>query len=76
MRQNENNPIIYLSQQVLAGKELHVGDYGSSSIISKNSISKEHFTKANICKIQEICNFKKQKGYKNKCIIRNTVIIV
>ena len=48
MRQNENNPIIYLSQQVLAGKELHVGDYGSSSIISKNSISKEHFTKADI----------------------------
>jgi exodeoxyribonuclease-5 len=48
MRQNENNPIIYLSQQVLAGKELHIGDYGNSSIISKNSISKECFTKADI----------------------------
>lgn len=48
MRQNENNPIIYLSQQVLAGKELHIGDYGSSSIISKTSITKEHFKKADI----------------------------
>ena len=48
MRQNENNPIIYLSQQVLAGKELHIGDYGSSSIISKTSITKEHFKKTDI----------------------------
>ena len=43
MRQAEDNPIIWLSQQILAGKKLQIGAYGRSSVISKKSISDFHF---------------------------------
>lgn len=43
MRQAENNPIVWLSQQVLAGKQLQIGAYGTSSVISRTSISDFHF---------------------------------
>ena len=43
MRQAEGNPIIWLCQQVLAGKELKYGVYGNSSIIKKSEITDYHF---------------------------------
>lgn len=48
MRQNEGNPIIYLSQQVLNDKRLNIGVYGSSEIIPKSEIKDLHFSKASI----------------------------
>ena len=48
MRQNEGNPIIYLSQQVLNDKKLNIGIYGSSKIIPKSEITDSHFSKASI----------------------------
>lgn len=48
MRQNEGNPIIYLSQQVLNDKRLNIGVYGSSEIIPKSEIKDSHFSKASI----------------------------
>ena len=46
MRQNEGNPIIYLSQQVLEGKKLEIGVYGKSSVILQRNLKIEHFKKA------------------------------
>lgn len=48
MRQNEGNPIVYLSQQVLAGNKLNVGIYGKSEIIPKKDLSDSHFSKSDI----------------------------
>ena len=51
MRQNEGNPIIALSQMVLAGKTLNAGVYGSSAIITKNEMKEADstlFSKADI----------------------------
>lgn len=48
MRQKEGDPIIYLSQQVLAGKELEIGVYGKSEVIPRSSIKEFHFTKADM----------------------------
>ena len=48
MRQKEGDPIIYLSQQVLAGRELEVGVYGKSEVIPRSSIKEFHFTKADM----------------------------
>lgn len=48
MRQAENNPIIWLSQQVLAGEKLHIGVYGNSSVISKSDITEYHFRHADV----------------------------
>lgn len=42
MRQNEGNPIIWLSQQILAGNRIPIGVYGSSSVISRNDITEYH----------------------------------
>ena len=48
MRQNEGNPIVYLSQQVLAGNKLNIGLYGKSEIINKSDLVESHFSKADI----------------------------
>jgi hypothetical protein len=48
MRQNEGNPIVYLSQQILAGNKLNVGLYGKSEIINKTDLNESHFSKADI----------------------------
>ena len=41
MRQAENNPIIWLSQQVLAGKDLKYGVYGNKSVGTSAVIHKQ-----------------------------------
>jgi exodeoxyribonuclease-5 len=52
MRQAEGNPIVWLSQQVLAGKSLRTGVYGNSSVISKSDMNEDmtyfYFRKADI----------------------------
>lgn len=48
MRQAEGNPIIWLSQQVLADKELRYGVYGNSAVIPKKDLTDYQFRKANI----------------------------
>ena len=48
MRQAEGNPIIWLSQQILADKPLRYGVYGNSSVIPKKDISQFHFRKADM----------------------------
>lgn len=48
MRQAEENPIIWLCQQVLAGKELKYGVYGNSAIIKKSEITDYHFKNSDI----------------------------
>lgn len=39
MRQAENNPIVWLANQVLDGKELTTGVYGKSSVIKKTDLN-------------------------------------
>ena len=39
MRQAEGNPIIYLSQQIIAGKKLQHGVYGNSAVIYKSELN-------------------------------------
>ena len=48
MRQNEGNPIVYLSQRVLNGERLEVGIYGKSEIFPRNQIKEHHFSKSDI----------------------------
>ena len=39
MRQKENDPIIWLSQQVLQGNDLQYGVYGNSAVIRKSDVT-------------------------------------
>ena len=48
MRQNEDNPIIYLSQRVLNGQNLEIGVYGKSEIFPRHQIKEFHFSKSDI----------------------------
>lgn len=48
MRQAEGDPIIYLSQQVLAGEELKIGVYGNSAVINKKDLTDFHLRNADI----------------------------
>lgn len=48
MRQAEGSPIIWLSQQVLAGNELKYGVYGNSAVIPKKDITEYHFRNSDI----------------------------
>lgn len=48
MRQEEGNPIIWLSQQVLSGKELRVGVYDKSAVIKRENINQNYFRKSDI----------------------------
>ena len=48
MRQNEGNPIVYLSQEILAGHDLNIGMYGKSEVIAKSDLTDSHFSKADI----------------------------
>ena len=48
MRQKEGDPIIWLSQELLAGRPLRRGVYGNSAIIAKEDITDFHFKKADI----------------------------
>lgn len=48
MRQSEGNPIIWLSQEVLAGNSLKLGVYGNSAVIRKNDLTEFHFRNSDI----------------------------
>lgn len=48
MRQNEGNPIIWLSQQVLADKKLNIGSYGTSTIMYKEDLTDDIFKNSDI----------------------------
>ena len=48
MRQAEGDPIVWLSQQVLAGNDLKVGIYGKSAVMNRQDIQPYHFQKTNI----------------------------
>ena len=48
MRQAEGNPIIWLSQEILAGNDLKIGVYGNSSVIKKSDLTDYHFKNADI----------------------------
>ena len=48
MRQEEDNPIIWLSQQVLEGKPLKPGVYGRSFDIKKEDLTEYHFRSQDI----------------------------
>ena len=48
MRQKEDDPIVYLAQQILDGRELKPGVYGRSFIIPKEDLTKFHFEHADI----------------------------
>lgn len=48
MRQAEDNPIYWLSQEVLAGNRLHHGVYGHSAVIHKRDLTTYHFRNADV----------------------------
>lgn len=48
MRQAEGNPIIWLEQEVLAGRELKYGVYGNSAVIRKSDLTDFHFKTADM----------------------------
>lgn len=48
MRQNEGNPIVYLSQQVLAGNQLNLGIYGKSAVLQRSDLTDTMFSKSDI----------------------------
>lgn len=48
MRQAEGDPIIWLSQQVLQGRDLKIGVYGKSCVMGRNDIQPYHFQKSSI----------------------------
>ena len=48
MRQQEGNPIIYLSQQIIAGKKLQHGVYGNSAVIYKSELNDFQLKNADI----------------------------
>ena len=48
MRQAEGDPIIWLSQEVLAGRDLKYGVYGNSSVIRKSDLTDFHFRTADM----------------------------
>ena len=48
MRQKENDPIIWLSQQILQGKDLRYGVYGNSSVVPKSDVNEFMLNHADI----------------------------
>jgi len=48
MRQNEDNPIIYLSQRVLNNEPLHIGVYGKSSVIKRDTLRLSNMRDADV----------------------------
>ena len=48
MRQAEGDPIIYLSQEILAGRRLRPGVYGETSVVRKEDINDGNMLNANI----------------------------
>lgn len=48
MRQAENDPIVWLANQVLAGNELKPGVYGNSAVIRKSDITDFNLKKADM----------------------------
>lgn len=48
MRQEEGNPVIWLSQQILEGNRLKPGVYGNSAVLKKEDMNDFHFKHADI----------------------------
>jgi exodeoxyribonuclease-5 len=48
MRQSEGNPIIWLSQEILAGNKLKTGVYGNSAVINKQDLTEFYFRNSDI----------------------------
>ena len=48
MRQAEDDPIVHLAREVLAGNELKIGVYGSSAVIPRSQINEYFIRKADI----------------------------
>ena len=48
MRQAEDNPIYWLSQEILAGNSLKHGVYGHSAVIHKKDLTSFHFRNADV----------------------------
>ena len=48
MRQKEGDPIVWLSQEILAGKRLKPGVYGKSSVIHRNDLNDFLFKESDI----------------------------
>lgn len=48
MRQSESNPIIWLSQRILEGKDLKIGVYGDSAVVPKDNLKMENFKSASM----------------------------
>lgn len=48
MRQAEGDPIVWLSQEILSGRELKFGVYGNSAVIPKRDISEFQFKNSDI----------------------------
>ena len=48
MRQAEDNPIVYLANEILDGNELKYGVYGNSAVIRKSDLSLFQFREADI----------------------------
>jgi exodeoxyribonuclease-5 len=48
MRQSEDDPIVFLSQEILKGHRLHPGVYGSSAVINRNDLTEFNIRQANI----------------------------
>lgn len=49
MRQAEGNPIIWLSQEVLADHRLRTGVYGHSAVVNRHDLNEFNFKQADIC---------------------------
>ena len=73
MRQAENDPIVWLSQEVLSYHPLKIGVYGNSAVISKDDLNEYHMRNADIIitgtnKLRyNVNNYIREriKGYKN-----------
>ena len=48
MRQAEGDPIVWLSHEILAGRELKFGVYGNSAVIPKRDITEYQFKQSDI----------------------------
>ena len=67
MRQEENNPIVYISQKILNNEKLEYGVYGKSSIQSKSNLNDYVLLNSDII----LTNTNKLKNKVNKTIREN-----
>lgn len=49
MRQAEDNPIIWLAQEILNGHRLRTGVYGHSAVVNRDELNSANFDQTDIC---------------------------